>query len=208
MTLLFLVRHGVTAHTGHRLSGRMDGIPLTEEGREQARAAGRALAQARLAALYSSPIERCAQTAQEIGAACGLRVELRPGLTEVEYGRWTNRSFKSLTRTRLWEQIQRFPSGSRFPEGESLLEVQARALAELERIAAGHPRKAVCIVTHADVIRLVAAHYLGMHIDMFQRLVIGPASISVVGLGRLGPRVFALNAAPGGVLPFTAKGPA
>lgn len=208
MTALFLVRHGVTAHTGHRLSGRMDGIPLTDEGRAQARAAGRALARVKLAALYSSPVERCAQTAHEIASACGLRVELRPGLTEVEYGRWTNRSFRSLARTKLWEQIQRFPSGVRFPEGESLREVQARALAELEDIASGHPRKAVCVVTHADVIRLVVAHYLGMHIDMFQRLAIGPASISVVGLWRWGPRVFTLNAAPDGALPLAPGAPA
>jgi probable phosphoglycerate mutase len=180
----------------------MDGIPLSDEGLEQARAAGRALATVRLAALYSSPIERCAQTAAEIALACGLQVELRDGLNEVEYGRWTNRSFRSVVRTKLWEQVQRFPSAARFPDGESLFEVQARAIAEVERIAAAHPRKAVGIVTHADVIRLVAAHYLGLHIDMFQRLTIGPASTSVIGIGRLGPRVFALNVSPGGALPF------
>ncbi len=115
---------------------------------------------------------------------------------EVEYGKWTNRSLKVLARQKLWGVVQRWPSAARFPDGESLREVQSRALAEVEKIAEQHPRGSVCVVSHGDVIKLVLAHFLGVHIDLFQRIVIAPASVSAVTLLADGPRVLSMNVSP------------
>ena len=196
MTTFYLVRHALTAHTGSRLSGWAPGVHLTDKGIAQAEAVADGLADAGLDAVYSSPIERTLETARVIAAHHGLEVRIRRALGEVRYGKWTNRSFKTLTRTRLWTSVQRWPSGTRFPEGETLREVQARAVTEIERLREEHPRHQVCCVSHADVIRLVAAHYLGLHIDLFQRLVVSPGSITVIGIGDEGPRVLTVNALP------------
>ncbi len=196
MTTLFLVRHAVTTHTGRRLSGWLPDVHLSEEGRTQAEAVAAMLAQVPLKAVYSSPIERTMETAAPIAARHGLDVEQLEGLGEVEYGRWTDRSLKTLARTKLWTTVQMFPSAARFPEGESLREVQGRALAEMEQISERHRRGAVCVVSHGDVIKLLAAHYLGVHMDLFQRIVITPGSVSVIALSDTAPRVISLNTSP------------
>jgi probable phosphomutase (TIGR03848 family) len=193
LTLLYLVRHGVTDHTGHRLSGWMEDVHLSEKGREQADAVAVMLAGIRFKAVYSSPIDRTVETARPIAARHDLGVKVRRNLGEVDYGTWTNRSFRSLARTKLWTTVQRYPSGARFPHGETLREVQTRAVTEMEKLVAQHPKQAICCVSHADVIRLAVAHFMGIHIDLFQRIVIGPASVSVVGLDEDGPRILSLN---------------
>lgn len=198
MTVFFFVRHGLTAHTGHKLSGWMPDVHLTGEGRLQAEAVADRLKDVPLKAVFASPIERTIETAEPIAARHKLKVEVREALGEVEYGNWTNRSLKVLARTKLWGVVQRWPSGARFPEGETLRAVQARAVDEIERIRVAHPKTAVCCVTHADVIRLVAAHYLGVHIDLYQRIVIGPASITAISIGDMGPVVLSLNSPTGG----------
>ena len=196
MTVFYFVRHGVTAHTGHKLSGWIPGIHLTDEGRAQAEAAAGMLASVPFKAIYSSPIDRTMETAAPIARLHGLEIVQAPSLGEVEYGKWSNRTFKTLVRTKLWEKVQRYPSGVRFPEGETLREVQSRAVEEVESIAARHRKQIVCCVSHADVIRLVAAHYLGIHIDLFQRLTVAPASVSVISLNDGRPLVISLNSSP------------
>jgi probable phosphomutase (TIGR03848 family) len=194
VTTFFLVRHAVTSHTGHRLSGRMPDVHLSDEGRDQAEAVAGRLEKVPFKAVYSSPIDRTMETARPIAARHGLDVHTAPALSEVEFGRWTNRSFKALSRTKMWSTVQRWPSGARFPEGETLRDVQARAVDAIELLRARHPKKVLCCVSHADVIKLLAAHYLGLHIDLFQRIDIGPASVTVVAVSDVGPRVLALNA--------------
>ena len=201
MTTFFLVRHGVTSHTGHKLTGRIPGVHLTEEGRAQADAAADALERVPLKAIYSSPIDRAMETAQPIAERHKLTIRKARGLGEVEFGKWSNRSFKTLNKKKLWATVQRFPSGARFPDGESFPEVQARAVGEMERLRRVHPRQAICCVSHADVIKLVAAHYLGTHLDLFQRLVVSPASITVISVGDGGPMVHALNLSPRALAP-------
>ena len=196
MTVFYFVRHGVTAHTGHKLSGWIPGIHLTDEGRAQAEAAAGMLASVPFKAIYSSPIDRTMETAAPIARLHGLEIVQAPSLGEVEYGKWSNRTFKTLVRTKLWEKVQRYPSGVRFPEGETLREVQTRAVEEVESIAARHRKQIVCCVSHADVIRLLAAHYLGVHIDLFQRLTVAPASVSVIALNDGRPLVISLNSPP------------
>ena len=200
MTIFYLVRHGVTSHTGRRLSGRMPDIHLTDAGRSEAEEAATSLASVRLKAVYSSPIDRCFATARIIAKRHGLPVRTRKDLSEVEYGSWTNKPLKSVARTKLWSSVQRWPSGTRFPNGESFVEIQTRGVAVLEDLRIRHPKDQVCIVSHGDVIRLVMAHYMGVHLDLFQRIQIGPASISVLGIGDSGPTILTLNSPPGSTL--------
>lgn len=193
MTTFYLVRHGLTNHTNHRLSGRMAGIHLNDDGRAQAEAVGKRLSRVDLEAVYASPLERTVETARAVAAPHRLKVTTRKALIEVDYGTWTGRPLRSLARTKLWRAVQHRPSAARFPEGESLMEVQSRAVAELERIQANHPKGKVCIVSHGDVIRLLLAHHLGTHVDLFQRIHVGAASMSVLALGATGPHVLAVN---------------
>jgi probable phosphoglycerate mutase len=174
----------------------MEGVRLTEEGKKQAEIAARGLAHVDFDAIYSSPIDRTMETARAIAKPHGMSVKSRRGLGEVQYGGWTNRSLKSLMKTKLWDTVQRFPSAARFPDGESIREVQTRAVTEIEKIAEEHPKGKVCCVSHGDVIKLIAAHYLGVHIDLYQRVVIGPASVSVISLTSYGPHILALNNCP------------
>ena len=199
MTTLYLVRHAVTEHTGKKLSGWMEDIPLNSEGLEQAESVAERLADVKLAAVYSSPIDRTMQTARVIAARHQLSVRSNKQLGEVEYGGWTNRSLKVLARTRLWAQIQRWPSAARFPDGETLREVQVRVVDAVERIVSEHPKNKVCVVSHGDPIKLIVAHYLGVHIDLFQRIVVAPASVSVLSVSSGGPYVLALNSLTGPV---------
>ena len=194
MTTFYLVRHGVTSHTGHKLTGWMEGVGLTPEGRAQAEGAAELLAGVPLRAIYSSPIDRCWETA-EIVAARHPKVEpeATEEIGEVRYGRWTGRPLKALAKTKLWEVVQGFPSGMTFPEGETLRAVQSRAVDQIEALRADHPKASVCCVTHADVIKLVLAHYLGVHIDLYQRIAVAPASVSAFSVTDKGPYVLGMN---------------
>ena len=193
MTTLLFVRHGHTDTAGKRLTGWQRGVHLNDQGRRQAEMLVGRLEGVRIRALYSSPLERCRETAAPLAKARSMPVRVRRGLLEVDYGEWSGRPLSQLRRTKLWRTVQHAPSAMTFPGGESLLGVQARAVAELGRIAAEHPRDVVAIFTHADVVRLALAHYAGMHLDELQRLVVDPASISVVALGIGVPRLVKVN---------------
>ncbi len=123
----------------------------------------------------------------------GLSIAARKGLIEIDYGDWTGKTISQLRRTRLWRSVQHVPSTVRFPAGESFLEVQARAVAELGRIAVAHPSGTVAVVTHADVVRLLIAHHAGMHPDHLQRLVVDPASVTVVAVSEGSTRLLKVN---------------
>jgi probable phosphomutase (TIGR03848 family) len=193
MTLLLLVRHALTEVTGRRLSGSTPGIHLSEQGRIQAKDLAERLAPIRLAAVYASSLERCVETADAIAAPRSLVVERMSALEEVAYGAWTGKSFAQLTRTALWKKVQLAPSSVRFPGGETLVEAQVRVVTALENLAATHPRGTVAVVSHADLIRLSLAHYAGIHLDLFQRIIVSPASVSAILLGDRIPRILRMN---------------
>ena len=193
MTLLLLVRHAVTDATGKRLTGQLPGFHLSERGRQQAETASERLAALPIAAVYASPLERCMETAEPLARRRAVAVTPVPELVDVGYGRWSGRPLAGLYRTNLWRQLVHAPSAIRFPDGETLAEVQGRSLVALERIAAAHRRRVVAVFTHADVVRLAVAHYAGIHIDHFQRIVVSPASVSAVALGERVPRLVRLN---------------
>lgn len=195
MSTLLLIRHATTAATGKRLGGWTKGVHLDEGGREQAQAAGRRLEGLPLVAVYTSPLERTRETARAVARPHGLTVRTRRGIGEVDYGDWTDQPLGSLRRRRLWATIQTTPSRVTFPGGESIRGAQARAVNTLEELAAIHEGELVAAVSHADIIKAVLAHFLGMPLDTFQRLVIEPASVSVVHLAASGaPMVLACNA--------------
>lgn len=194
MARLVLVRHATTAATGKRLGGWTPGVHLDERGIAQAQAAAQRLAELPMAAVYSSPLERTQDTAKLIARAHGLRVRTRRGLGEVDYGEWTDEPLGQLRRRKAWRVVQATPSRMTFPGGESIRAAQARAVDTTEALAAAHGDDTIVCVSHADVIKAVVAHHLGMPLDAFQRLTIAPASISVLELPSEGhPVLLGLN---------------
>jgi probable phosphomutase (TIGR03848 family) len=192
-TKLVLVRHAVTAHTGPLLSGRLPGIDLSDDGRRQAEALAQRLAPLPVRAVYASPIERTAQTASAVAAVHGLPVLPLPGVIEADYGEWTGGAIAELAKTDLWKTVQRAPSRARFPGGESLAEMQARMVSALEATIAAHPGELVVVVSHADPIKAAIAHYTGLHLDLFQRIVVSPASVTVFELSQHGAAMLKCN---------------
>jgi probable phosphoglycerate mutase len=193
MTTLLLVRHGHTDAAGKRLTGRAPGVHLNELGRRQAERLVERLDGVRIDAIVSSPLERCRETAAPLAKARGRAVEVGRAWIEVGYGEWTGRSISQLRRTKLWRRVMFAPSNVRFPGGESLLEVQGRAVDATLDIAARHARGTVVVVSHADVIRLLVAHVAGMHADHLQRLSIDTASITAVSISDGFPRLLTVN---------------
>lgn len=193
MTTLLLVRHGHTDAAGKRLTGRAPGVHLNELGRRQAERLVERLQGVRIDAIVSSPLERCRETAAPLAKARGRAVDVGRAWIEVGYGEWTGRSISQLRRTKLWRRVMLAPSNVRFPGGESLLEVQGRAVDASLDIAARHARGTIVVVSHADVIRLLVAHLAGMHADHLQRLSIDTASITAVSISDGFPRLLTLN---------------
>jgi probable phosphoglycerate mutase len=192
-TTLVLVRHAVTAQTGPLLSGRTPGIDLSEQGVAQARAVGERLSVLRVRAVYASPIERTRQTATHIAAHHAVDVQELPGVLEADYGEWTGGTIAELAKTDLWRKVQVVPSRARFPGGESIAEMQARMVAALEEVIARHAGEVVVVVSHADPIKAAIAHFNGVHLDLFQRVIVSPASVTVFQLGPFGAALVKCN---------------
>ena len=185
-TRLILVRHAVTAQTGPLLSGRMPGIDLSDKGVGQAEAAATRLAKLPIAAIYASPIERTTQTAQRIAAHHSMDVSPLPGVIEADYGDWTGGKIADLAKTDEWKVVQVAPSRAQFPGGESIRAMQARMVDALDAVVAAHPHETIVVVSHADPIKSAIAHYTGMHLDLFQRLHVSPASATVLDFHAYG----------------------
>jgi len=199
MTLIYLIRHAENEFiVEKKLSGWLPGIHLNAPGVVQAKTVADALADVRITAVYSSPLERAMETAEPIASAKGLVVIPRLGLGEVRFGRWQGKSLKTLRRYKLWNIIQHTPSLVRFPEGESFTEAQSRIITELESLRTKHskPKEVIVYVSHADTIKLAIAHYLGLPLDLFQRLTIDLASISILSVGKEHIRLVRLNHTP------------
>jgi probable phosphomutase (TIGR03848 family) len=192
-TRVVLVRHGVTAQTGPLLSGRLPGIDLSEKGVEQAEHAAARLASLAVAAVYASPIERTTQTAQRIAARFGLPVIALDGVIEADYGEWTGGKIADLAKTEEWKVVQVAPSRARFPGGESIREMQARVVGALDAVVAQHPHETIVVVSHADPIKSAIAHYAGTHLDLFQRVFVSPASITVLEFHAFGVSLVKCN---------------
>jgi probable phosphomutase (TIGR03848 family) len=213
MATVILVRHGrTTANAAGMLAGRAAGVSLDEFGREQAALTGDRLAVVPLAGVVSSPLERCRQTAQLIldRQAGSPYAPTDPDLTECDYGQWQGRMLTDLAAEDLWAAVQSQPSAVVFPGGESMAAMQARSVAAIRRHDAAfeseHGPGAVWVaVSHGDIIKSILADALGMHLDLFQRINVGPASVSIVHYGALRPSVYATNT-DAGDLSWLSKG--
>jgi probable phosphomutase (TIGR03848 family) len=181
---------------GKRLAGWLPDVHLNDVGQAQVAALAERLApqKGKIHALYSSPLDRTLETARPLSTALELQIQPLEGIGEVRYGEWEGQSLEDLSKLEAWKVVQGFPSAMRFPGGERLRDVQARAVEAIELVASRlEDKQSAIIVSHADVIKLVAAHYAGIHLDLFQRLVISPASLTIIGLTPHAPRIIALN---------------
>jgi probable phosphoglycerate mutase len=193
-TMVLLVRHGKTPTTGAKLPGRARGLHLSPEGQKQAAEAAKRIVRLKdVAAVSASPLERTRETAAPIAAALGLRTKLEPGLLECDFGEWTGAELKELFKLPEWRTVQQYPSGFRFPGGESFSEMQLRIVSAIAQLCGRHPGQTIVAVSHADPIKAALAHALGTHLDLFQRIVISPCSVSAVLYGATGPVVLASN---------------
>jgi len=179
-TLLLLVRHGETPTTGTVLPGRAPGLHLSDRGRAQAERVAERLLGLTVDAVYSSPLERTRETAEPAATAAGLGVNENAGLIECDFGEWTGAALAELASLPEWQTVQHTPSAFRFPNGESFAQMQARMVGTLEAVCAAHAGGVVACFSHADPIKAAVAHALGTHLDLFQRIVISPGSVSAI----------------------------
>jgi probable phosphomutase (TIGR03848 family) len=201
VTTVLLVRHGVTAaNQGGVLAGWTPGVDLADAGRDQAVELAGRLAAVPVAAIVSSPLDRCQQTAAALAAGRDLAVRTDDRLGECHYGEWTGQELKKLAKDPLWKVVQSHPSAARFPGGEALRETQSRAVEAVRGCNAELGDDATWIaVSHGDVIKAVVADALGMHLDSFQRIQIDPCSVSVIRYTPLRPFALRVNDTGGGV---------
>ncbi|MEM9519768.1 MAG: MSMEG_4193 family putative phosphomutase [Actinomycetota bacterium] len=193
-TLVLFVRHGQTPTTGATLPGRAPGLHLADKGVSQAEAAAARIAGlTNVAAVYASPMERTKETAAPIAKARKLRVRQAKGLIECDFGDWTGKKLADLRKLDAWKTVQRYPSGFTFPGGESFAEMQARAVDATHQLVAAHPGETIVAVSHADIIKAVVAAAAGTHLDLFQRIVVSPCSITAIMYGPEGPIVLTVN---------------
>jgi probable phosphomutase (TIGR03848 family) len=196
MSTLLLVRHGLTKLTGPVLAGRTPGLHLDERGEKQAAAVAERIAALPLTAIVTSPLDRCLDTAGFIARAQAKPPELQVDerIIECEYGDWTGKPLKELTKDPVWKVVQTQPSAARFPAGESLSEVSARSIAAVREWNARLGDDAIWVAcSHGDVIKAILADALGLHLDQFQRIVVDPCSVSIVRYTDQRPYVLRSN---------------
>jgi len=193
MTTFLLIRHGINDLVDRAIAGWMPGVHLNPEGRAQAERLAERLGETRIAAIYSSPLERACETAEPIARRRGLPVQICQAVGEIQFGDLTGHSLEHLADLPGWRRFNSFRSGTRPPDGELMLEVQARTVTELERLRERHPEETVVVVSHGDVIKAAVAHYAGIPLDLFQRIEISPASVSILTLDESGPRLLRIN---------------
>jgi probable phosphoglycerate mutase len=193
-TIVLFVRHGQTPTTGKKLPGRAPNLHLADKGIEQAERAGERIgALGSVSAVYASPMERTQETAAPIARACKLRVRTHKGLIEADFGKWTGKNLADLRKLPEWKTVQSYPSGFRFPGGESFPEMQTRMTGAVTELVAKHPGETIVAVSHADTIKAAVADAQGTPLDLFQRIVISPCSVSAVMYTATGPIVLSVN---------------
>jgi probable phosphoglycerate mutase len=195
MPTFLLIRHGENEYVAKgRLAGRLPGVHLNENGKKQADAVAKAFAKAPIKAVYSSPMERCMETAQPLAAVLDLEIVPRVGLIEVDFGEWQDKTLKQLRRRKLWKVVQANPSRMQFPGGETFANAQQRIVQDVETLTQEHgPKDLIACFSHSDLIKLVVSYYLGQPVDLFQRIMIAPASISTLHLGNMGAQIINVN---------------
>jgi probable phosphoglycerate mutase len=199
MTKLLLIRHAATDAVGKHLSGRTTGVHLNREGQTQVQKLVQRLTGLPLAAIYTSPLERAVQTAEPIAKALQLDIIFCDDFQELDFGEWTGNSFETLSSEEQFQLFNSFRSNTRIPGGESMLEAQARFITGLQKLCTMHQHQTVAVVSHSDLIKSAVAYYAGIPLDLFQRIEISPASVSVIEVYKETARIILLNEV-GGIL--------
>jgi probable phosphomutase (TIGR03848 family) len=193
VTTFLLIRHGSTATVGKSLAGRLPGVPLDAFGRHQAHELAVRLAETPITAIYSSPLERAVRTAEPLAKRFGHQVQIRQSLIEIDFGSWQGMTLDQLKDDALWSRFNTQRGSVGAPEGETMLEVQARVAKQLEDLRQHHRDETVAVFSHADVIKAALMLYINMPLDSHLRLEISPASVSVLELADWGPRIVSVN---------------
>ncbi len=195
MPVIMLIRHGENEYVKKgRLAGRLPGVHLNKTGLAQAKVLAEGLGKMPIKAVYSSPMERTMETALPLAQELGLEVIPRPGLIELDCGEWTDQKLRALNKLKQWKVVQNTPSLHHFPGGETFLNAQHRICDELQHLAAQHDEKdTIVCVSHSDAIKLAVAYFIGLPLDMFQRLHVAPASVSTLMLTAAGAHLLTLN---------------
>lgn len=192
-TTFLLIRHGAHVLGGGRIAGRSEEARLSPLGIEQAARMTERVAALPVKAIYSSPVRRCRETAQPLAQRLNLPVQLNDALAEIDFGQWQGQTIDALRPQEPWKQWNAFRSGSTTPGGESMLAVQTRIVAEMLRLRPLHDNEVIALVSHADVIKAATAYFLGVPLDLFLRIEISLASVSVINIGDYGPWVLCVN---------------
>lgn len=181
MAAIYLLRHAESsANSGGILAGRIEGVQLSKRGKLQSRAIVKELRKYEIASIYSSPMERCLETIEPYSTSVGRKVRKSEEFMEMDYGLWSGKKLSSLKREKMWKRIQTSPSSVRFPSGESFLEMERRVKKGLTVHAKRHPKSNILIVSHGDPIKMAIALTLGMKMDDFQKIVVDPASLTII----------------------------
>lgn len=196
MTTVLLIRHATHQLPDNYIAGRMPGVHLSREGLLEAEKLAGWLARAPIKAIYSSPLERARETAAPIADYLGLQVQVSQDINEIDFGDWTNRTIEELSKLKQWQLFNSLRSGTRIPNGELMLEAQTRTVRAIERVCERHPDEQVALVTHGDIIKSALAYFLGVHLDLFQRIEISRCSLSIVANNEYGPRILGINQRP------------
>lgn len=193
MIKFLLIRHATTDSVGKRLSGRTPGVSLNEAGQRQAQELAQRLARLPITAIYSSPLERALETAAPLAASLHLQPVICEDFMEMHFGEWTNCTFEDLQNQTGFKLFNTFRSSTQIPGGELMLEAQTRIITGLQKLRGQHPHETIAVVSHADLIKAAVAYYAGIHLDLFQRIEISPASVSVIELYDETARLLLLN---------------
>lgn len=195
MTKFLLIRHALTDAVGKRLSGRTPGLSLNGEGQKQSRELASRLLHQSITAIYSSPLERALETAAPLAEIKGLQVRPDNDFLEIDFGSWTNLSFEELKNDITFQRFNTFRSCTRIPGGELMGEAQIRIVRGIEKLTAIHRNETVAIFSHADLIKSAIAFYAGIHLEMFHRIEISPASVSIIEIFEDTARILLVNGA-------------
>lgn len=194
MAYILLIRHGENDYTKTgRLAGWTAGVSLNQTGQTQARQLAERLEKAPIAAIYSSPLQRCQETAAPLAELKGLDVETLQGIAEIHYGKWQGKRLSKLRKHKLWPVVQTRPSAMVFPKGEAMRSAQTRAIDTIELLSQKHRNEMVAVFSHADIIKMIVAHYLGTPLDLFQRIAINTASVSSLYINQGTPYILGVN---------------
>lgn len=194
---IYLVRHGTNDFLGKGLlAGRLANVHLNDQGRSEAARLADALATSGIHRVFSSPLERAVQTAEPTAKRLGLEIEITPEILEIDFGDWTGKAIRDLDRDPAWKNFNLYRSGTRIPNGETMLEAQTRIILFVEKILRQNSNQTVAIFSHGDPIKALIAYHLGIPLDLFTRIEISPGSYSILRLEPWGPQVIAVNRLP------------